>query len=375
MKYRIAILSPFLYRFTRGIERFTAFLANDLDARGEQVDIFTWRWAEPLAWTDIGRQIFIRFVPYIRYFRSTVAVLWYAWWLSVHRYDWVIVFFASHGEMQALRLASLVRRFRVLVVFQYPVDQVPFQYKQFKKSGVGPRWHSLVAPSAFIAAGVSEYFANPCNVIYNGANTGWLTPSSSLRYSKRLELGIEQHVPVLLIVAAMEERKGIQWAIRSMPRLRAKSPEAVLLVFGEGPFRPALTDLVEELDLQGGVRFLGVTNDLKPCYAAADVGVLLSHGEGMPLVLIDYLSMGLPVITSKHKPFDEIVGPEFGLMVDEQDEHAVAEAFFSLLSDPGRRRHMGECARAEAVGRYDLKVVGRHYYELLHRREVAGNER
>ncbi|HEX9005687.1 MAG TPA: glycosyltransferase family 4 protein [Bacteroidota bacterium] len=367
MTSRIAVISPFLFRATRGVERFTVFLANALSAGGDRVEVFAWRVPQMIQWQDIHPAVRIRLVPYSRYYMSLVASVWYLFWLLLRRYDWLVLFFASHGELPPVRLASLLRKFRVLVIFQYPPEAAHHQYQAFRAYGIGRHGETFVSSSTFLTERVSALLEHPCTLVYNGVNTEWLAPSEELRSQARAKLGIGTEAPVALVVAAMEERKGIQWVVKAMPLVRARLPQATLLILGDGPLAPALRQQAASLELGSAVRFLGTTNELKPYYAAADVGMLLSRGEGMPLVLLEYLAMGLPVITSRHRPFDELVEERFGVLVDESDETAVANAMIGLLADAERRRCMSDCARTAAEDRYDWKVIGRQYCDLLHK--------
>ncbi|HEX9005689.1 MAG TPA: glycosyltransferase family 4 protein, partial [Bacteroidota bacterium] len=339
---------------------------NALSAGGDRVEVFAWRVPQMIQWQDIHPAVRIRLVPYSRYLMRTAASVCYAFWLLARRYDWVVLFFASHGELPPVRLASLLRKFRVLVIFQYPPEVAQYQYARFQAFRVGRHGETFVSSSRFLAERVSAFFERPCKFVYNGVDTEWLAPSEELRSRARAKLGIGPEVPVVLVVAAMEERKGIQWVVKAMPLVRASLPQATLLILGDGPLLPSLREQAASLGLGSAVRFLGTTNDVKPIYAAADVGVLLSQGEGMGIALIEYLSMGLPVVASRHRPFDEIVQERFGIIVNETDDGAVAGALINLLADEKRRKCMGEQARAEAEGKYDAKIIGRQYRDLLH---------
>jgi glycosyltransferase involved in cell wall biosynthesis len=100
--------------------------------------------------------------------------------------------------------------------------------------------------------------------------------------------------------------------------------------------------------------------------AAASIYVLSSRFEGLPMVLLEAMSAGLPAVA-----FDCPTGPaqilthgKSGLLVPEQDVSALAAGICELIEDPARRRAMGAAALADAA-RYSIDAVARRWEELF----------
>src|SRR5260370_17935723 len=117
---RVTFIHPFLFRYARGIERYTFNLANELARRGVEVHLVTWKWPQPLKIDEIDSSIRIHRLPTSRYFAAKAIVPFYLWHLLRHRYDFVWIAFAGYGEAEALRL-SRIQPFRIL--FHYPLPQ------------------------------------------------------------------------------------------------------------------------------------------------------------------------------------------------------------------------------------------------------------
>lgn len=371
---RIGILHPYLFRMARGIERYVVNLSGMLAKNGIQVDVLTWTWPREVAWAEMSPDVRVIRMPYVRYFAGALAAIFYATHLAFRRYDLVVVFFAGYGESMAIRLLRLFRVQRYAIVFHYPVDQVPHQYEAFARHAFAEKAEILIGVSEFTAAGVRRVFQRECYVVHNGTDPEAFAATPEHRTSGRALWGFPAEVPVLVTLAALEERKGIQWVIRALPLLAAEFPGIRYLVLGEGPFRGRLESLAAELGVGHMLHLAGSTDRVVASLAAADVGCLLSTGEASPVAVFEYMSMGLPSVTSKHDPFPEIISPEWGSMVDETDPREVVEALALLLRNRGLRSRMGKAAREEVLKRRTWPVVAEQYVRIFkkHHQEIHG---
>ena len=107
---KIAFLHPFLYRYPRGIERYTINLGTALVRQDTAVDILTWRWPEPLSWSELEPRVTVRTFPTSRYYAANLVVPFYVLALMRNRYDMLYIHFADYGEAPALRLLRQFRR-------------------------------------------------------------------------------------------------------------------------------------------------------------------------------------------------------------------------------------------------------------------------
>lgn len=362
---KLAIIHPFQFRVARGIERFVWEIGGALARRNVDVDLLTWRWPQTVDWGCTPEGVHIRSVPYFRYFAATAAIPYYASWLLAGRYDWAMLFFAGYGEAEAVSIARLLRPQRYCIVFHFPRDEVPHRYEEFERFGLARRAQELVAVSDYAAGGVRAQFGRECSVIGNGVDVQRFSASAALRRTVRQRLGVDSKAPVIISVAALEERKGIQWGIRAVARLIPRFPTLRYWVLGEGAYRRTLEAEIRNLGLEGHVFLLGSQGDPVSFLAASDVGCLLSHGEACGIALLEYMAMELPAVTSRHPPFDELITPASGLMVNETDAEELAATLRGLLEDEPRRRAMGMAGRRRVLEQYTWDQIADRYLELL----------
>lgn len=272
----------------------------------------------------------------------------YAWFLSRGRYDLVNIYFADCGEAAPIRRTKSAGGYRVQFIVGYPVELVPHRFDAFDRLGLTPLVDRIVAKSPAMEPGIRQRLGRPTVMIPNGVDTKRFDPDLFPRNDCRRELGLDPEAPVIVTVAALEERKGIQFVLRALPRLVQHRPGLRYFVAGEGPYQSALESEVNRLGLEVHVRFLGRVGDVRPWLGAADLVALLSHGEGLPNVMLEAWSMDLPVLVSQHPPYPDLMHDSLGRMVDESDVVQVGAGLDALI-EPGncpvvgaRREHVAE---------------------------------
>ena len=362
---KLAVLHPYQFRYKRGIERYTWAILNEMTRQNVDTHLFTWRWPQPVAW-ESSSTIHVQYMPYTRYFMAKFAVLYYFYQLIRGKFDWVVIFFAGYGEAEALHWYL---RFnpaqKVAIVFHYPYQQVPHRYAEFKKYNLVKRATLIIGVSDYVAQGVRDYFGTDCQVVPNGVDLAQFEPSAEKRHKLRLQHHISTDTPILITLAAFEERKGVQWVIRALPRLLDDFPDLQYWVLGDGAYRAELEAEIEHLNLADHVKLWGQQTDVISFLNAVDVGLLLSYGEAFPITLVEYMAMQLPVITSQHPPFDTLVQNEWGARIDEQDTSALTHLLRDLLNNPARRQQMGIQGRQIVVEKYTWSALVQQYLTLL----------
>jgi glycosyltransferase involved in cell wall biosynthesis len=316
-----------------------------------------------VSWGALPARVCVYQMPYTRYYRARIAPFFYLAWLAKNRYDWVMPFFGTYGEVTTLRL--LPRRTRSCIVLHFPREQVMHQYVALGRYHTAQRANRLVAVSQHVADGVESQFGRPCALIGNGVNTDSFHASPAVRHDTRQKLPLSPDAPMLVTLAALEERKGVQWVIRALPYLLPQFPDLHYWVFGEGAYRASLENEIRSLGLTDRVHLAGNTDDVMSYLNAADVGCLLSSGEAFALTGLEYMAMELPVLSSAHPPFDTLVKAEWGYTVNEQDTQVVAEQLRALLLDPEGRQRMGRAGRQQVLAHHTWSQVADAYLRLL----------
>lgn len=171
-----------------------------------------------------------------------------------------------------------------------------------------------------------------------------------------------------LLVAAgrLRPEKGFDLLLEAFATVAAGHPDWHLWIFGNGPERDHLAAQVRHLGLTGRAHLKGVTRHLDRQLAAASGFVLSSRHEGQPMVLLEAMAAGLPVVAfdCAAGPAEVVVHGRNGLLVPAADVPALATAVADLIKDPDRRRAMGAAAREDAR-RYSVPAVRRQWEDLF----------
>jgi glycosyltransferase involved in cell wall biosynthesis len=150
------------------------------------------------------------------------------------------------------------------------------------------------------------------------------------------ESAIPQDRPLrLLMVARLEEQKDPLLALRALAALRTLRP-ATLTILGDGPLRPAMEREIAALGLQGAVTLAGYVSDPAPHYAGADMLLMTSRFEGVPAVIGEALSAGLPFIATPCSPWVSAIagGGALGRISHSRDPGAIAQIAHERALEP-----------------------------------------
>lgn len=175
-----------------------------------------------------------------------------------------------------------------------------------------------------------------------------------------------REVPTLLFVGRLVRDKGILDLLDAFGIVRRKRPSR-LLIAGGGPARNEVLCRIEALGLGESVTLLGyVTGDaLDRAYRVADVFVLPSYREGFPLVVLEAMGYGLPIVTTPIRGCaDHLLPRENALFVPPRDPEALAEQLESLLDDDALRARM-RAANLAKVEEFAPDVVMPRYVDVL----------
>ena len=184
---------------------------------------------------------------------------------------------------------------------------------------------------------------------------------SSGRQVLKAELGFQENT-IVGFVGRMSKEKGLEHLINIVPGLVAIAPSTRFVFVGEGPERSALERLTRHLHVEENVLFLGRREDLADVYAGIDVFVLPSLNEGMPLVLLEAMAAGRPVVATRVGEIPKIIKDgESGLLVEPGDEQGLRGAITQLLQQPELRGAICEQAKALVKKHYTLMQMAENY--------------
>lgn len=243
-----------------------------------------------------------------------------------------------------------------------------------------PRWletlHALLVNSGVVtclvavsegvhAAAVAEG-VNPAKIvtILNGVSA---PPSAqSARADTRTLLGIPEDAPLVITVGRLSREKGHLFLIRSISGVIEKHPKTRFLIVGDGALRQELEKEAETLGVSACVRFLGVRTDVPDLLAAADLFVLPSLSEGLPMALLEAMSMEVPVIATDVGGIGGVVKDrQTGLLVPAGDPGAIVSSISELLDDGVKRAQLAASGKELVLQDYSLEKMCEEYERLF----------
>lgn len=194
--------------------------------------------------------------------------------------------------------------------------------------------------------------ARRTTTVYNGID---VPGAPQPRGTFRAELGLSDDTPLALSVGRLTWPKDQATLLRAWALVHDRVPGAVLALVGEGELDAELRALAAELGLAESVRFVAPREGLAPAYADADVFVLSSRWEGLPYVVLEAMSFGLPVVSTRVDGIPEaVVDGTSGLLVPPSAPEALASAIAGVLDDPDTRARMGAAGAAIVAERFGL---------------------
>lgn len=234
---------------------------------------------------------------------------------------------------------------------------------------------AVVAVQEDLRRRAQDLVSRPIPVIPHGLR---LRPTHGLsQEAARTSLGLSPDEPIVLYVGRLLRIKGVRHLLGAFPRVLARSPQARLLIVGDGEEHEALRASAHRLGISPRVTFLGTLphEDVIRCMRAADLLVLPSLVESFGIVLLEAMGCGLPVVASRVMGIPSLVEDGVnGFLTPPGDEDALADRITLLLSDPDLRARMGDQNRNKAAAYLLPRIADRFldlWQGLLRQKEAA----
>ena len=203
-------------------------------------------------------------------------------------------------------------------------------------------------------------------VFYNGVRTEQFRTDAQARKQLRRDLGLDGKF-VWLAIARLERAKDYSNLLRAFSKVvERNSRNLTLLICGQGSLEEEVRGEVRDRKLTGHVNFLGVRRDIPEIMNAADAFVMSSYLEGLPMVLLQACSVGMPIVATAVGGNPEIVLDGVnGFLVPPRDDESLATAMHQVLNMPDDERSlMAERGRKLALENFEFGRILDRWEEL-----------
>lgn len=176
--------------------------------------------------------------------------------------------------------------------------------------------------------------------------------------------------------ARLDPVKDLATLVRGFAAAREGHPELKLIIAGEGPERPALEALAEELGVRGAVTLAGWLDDMEEFYSALDINTLSSLSETFPYALTEGAAYRLPTVASAVGGIPRLIEDgKTGFLFAPGDWEKLGARLAQLASDPGLRERLGAAVHERAAREFSVEATCREQravYEEILEREARG---
>lgn len=225
---------------------------------------------------------------------------------------------------------------------------------------------NFVVPTAPMAEVAADHFAvdrSRFDCVPNGVDVLSFTPRSKL----------PDDAPYIMMLGTLSPHKGQQWGVRTIGVLLNDFPKAKLMIVGDGPFRAELEILIREMGLEGRAELTGRRKDAFEMMAASHVFWHLSESEGLPMVVLEAMASGVPVVGFDVRGTrDVVVDGVTGYLVSFGDILMVVQRTVELLKDEVAYQKMSQKARERVANCFSLECMVNGHESVL---QIAKNGR
>ena len=191
------------------------------------------------------------------------------------------------------------------------------------------------------------------------------------RVGLRRELGLPER-PIALYTGVFDSRKNVEWLVRTWIQNRSRFADWCLLLVGptsrdqrDKDLRERLVALVRAAQLEEDILFHDFSPAPENYYRSADLFILPSRNEGLPNVVLEAMSCGLPSVVSRVSGATDIIeNGVSGMLFDVDDQGSFVDAVMPLMADRQRRTEMGRRASARIHERLSSRKSAERYLQL-----------
>lgn len=340
---RICLTTPYFLPIKGGISNYVYHLSKNLDEKNQKTCVITNRGtknAENVYVADAGKIFFIlKAFLQIRKFKPDVIHSHAHWYVLAP----CIIYKFLHPETV------------VLHTFHTDPAEDMIGAKRIAMKKLLSRCDVLTFVSEYLRDKVMHNLdVNiKTKVIYGGVSL--IKPEEKEISQFKIKFDLEKHYPIISFVGALSwkmKTEGVKILIKSFRQVLQKFPDSRLLIVGDGIFRKEVEDLAEELGITTEVVFTGFVDNAMIPLSVSDIYSHISLQEGFPLVVLEAMSLGKPVIASKTGGIPEVINDgENGILVD-SDYSSVYNKMIDLIDSKEKKVIIGNNAKRTIENRF-----------------------
>ena len=365
---RILMVSPQFRPITGGYERAAERLSTSLAAAGHEVEVVTERRKSDWPRLEVSEGVTLRRIPVLhrRGIHSLTSILSFSFFFltrgrrfdlyHVHQYGWPAAIASAAGLLFGKPV--------FLKITNTGHQGIDAALPRGTFGEMLRRLHLKVScciVTSSRAADEAKSFGFPQEKICqipNPLETGIFRPLTAASATDiRKELGLDGKF-VVICAARLTAQKNHAMLIRAWDIFTTQFKDAELILLGGGPLEDEIRALAAESARPETIRVNGQTNEPLRWYQGANVYALSSDVEGLSNSLMEALSSGLPVVSTRVSGSEDIFEEvDVGEMIPVGDHAAMAEALLVLAGNPERRTKCGERAREYAIKNYSVESI------------------
>ena len=219
--------------------------------------------------------------------------------------------------------------------------------------------HHIIAVAAACRDFLTTHESIPpekISLVPNAIDLRRFSPGEVSRDEARARLGLPAGSRIVAGVGRLNPQKNFALFLDIAAQLAPRFPDLHFLLAGEGPEEQMLREKASALGIANRVTFSGYVADTRLVYLAADVLLMPSRYEGLPMTLLEAMAMGLPVVASKLDGIAEVIGDGAeGFLVPSDDAALFVERTASLLADAELSPRISKNARAKIEASFSVE--------------------
>lgn len=217
----------------------------------------------------------------------------------------------------------------------------------------------VIAVSADVAESILKFYKQPVpdvQVVLNGVNTNKFNPADPIKVDIKQELNISSAAKVIGIISVFRTQKRLITWLEIASAIHAQNDDTYFIIVGDGPLNKEIRRRACDLKMESYLHFAGLQTEVRPYLQAMDVFMMSSEFEGLPIALLEAMSMGcVPVCTMAGGIPELVKDGENGLLVPVELPGELSGKVLDLLNDAQQLKQLSVAARHTVVENFSMK--------------------